>query len=177
MSFFSRWRFQSSVISPWQAANRVLAVGVAAILIGGLVLELPFVKNGESKILLEGIDDPLPTGLSALSSAAARPAATYRPLTRRNLFQPLRVAPPVPKAPVAPLPPPAPKIPLSRRAASLRLTGIIPGDPAQAILEDRNRQGARYAVEGDVIDGMKIEKILPDRLILSFEEETMELPL
>jgi hypothetical protein len=98
-------------------------------------------------------------------------------MTRRNLFQPLFVAPPPPKVHQENLPPPPPKIPLSQRAAYLRLTGIINGDVPQAVVEDRNRGSTRYVSAGDSVDGILVEKVLPDRVILSFEDEKMELPL
>jgi hypothetical protein len=99
-------------------------------------------------------------------------------LTRRNLFQPLvAAAPPPPKVEAPPPPPPAPKIPLSQRAAHLRLTGIIAGTPPQAVVEDRRRNATRYVSAGESIDEFHVEKVLPDRIVISADGDTLELAL
>ena len=100
-------------------------------------------------------------------------------LTKRNLFQPLISAPPPPKvvAPVVAAPPPPPKIPISQKAARFHLVGIIPGDPAQAIIEDAQTHSTIYATAGQKIDDIQVEKILTDRIVLTSAEEHLDLML
>lgn len=100
-------------------------------------------------------------------------------LTCRNLFRPLVTAPPPPKvvAPPVPAPPPPPKIPISQKAARFHLVGIIPGDPAQAIIEDAQTHGTIYATAGQAVGEVQVEKVLSDRVVLTSADEHMDLML
>ena len=100
-------------------------------------------------------------------------------LTSRNLFRPLIPAPPPPKPAPPPVPaaPPVPKIPISQKAARFHLVGIIPGHPAQAIIEDAQTRSTVYATPGQTIDDIQVEKILNDRIVLTSADEHMDLML
>ncbi len=167
-------RERFSGLSPWQAANRCLAVVLLGAVLYGAGSGLRAGKKEDPLSSLESRGIPP----ESASPRKAPSAVSLQEMTRRNLFQPLIVAPPPPpKAMKEDLPPPPPKIPLSQRAAYLRLTGIITGDALQAVIEDRNNGSTRYVSAGDSIDGILVEKVLPDRVILSLEAEKMELTL
>ncbi len=59
----------------------------------------------------------------------------------------------------------------------MRLVGIIAGDPAQAVIEDQEHQKTLYVTSGENINEIHIEKVLNDRVILTFDGENMELAL
>lgn len=113
----------------------------------------------------------------------AAPAAgvALQDLLRRNLFRPVAPAPapaPVPVEVKPAGPPPPPPVPLSQRAAHWRLAGIIPMDGGyQAAMEDGRRGASLYVSAGDALDELKVEKVLSDRVVLAYGEETLELRL
>jgi len=99
-------------------------------------------------------------------------------LTGRNLFKPLITAPVAHKIVVLPpVAPPVPKIPISQKAARFHLVGIIPGDPTQAIIEDAQTHSTIYAAAGQKIDDIQVSKILSDRVVLTCEDDQMDLML
>jgi hypothetical protein len=101
-------------------------------------------------------------------------------LSRRNLFEPLIAPPPPAPKVVVPLvaaPPPPPKIPISQKAAHLRLVGIIRGTPLQAVVENQRTQTTAYVTSGQKIDEIEIEKVLEDHVILRSEDEHMDLTM
>lgn len=98
-------------------------------------------------------------------------------LTKRNLFLPIAakaVAVPKPEVPVAPPPPP---IPIGQRSAHLRLTGIIAGGALQGIVEDRRKNSTSYVSAGDYLGEFRVDAVLADRVVLSFNGEKVELTL
>jgi Type II secretion system protein C len=110
---------------------------------------------------------PTPPPVAARSSSAATGV-----IAERNLFSPGRreVAPEPPRTAMVPAAPPAPKP---------RLYGVVirPDGRSRAFLEDaqRNRVFA-YAV-GDAVAGGRLERIEPDRVVLSRGGETLEVLL
>lgn len=107
------------------------------------------------------------------------PSIKLSDLTERPLLRAARtpriMAPRRTSAPA--LPPPPPKVPISEKAASLHLVGIVPGSPMQAIVEDAASQKTLYLTVGEMINDLKIEKILSDRVVLSCADEQMEIAL
>ena len=62
-------------------------------------------------------------------------------------------------------------------AAKLTLTGIITGDPPQAILEDTETKKTYFVSPGQVVDGAVVESVLENRVILNLQGEKVELGL
>ncbi len=170
----ARFKSSTSGLSSWQLSNRVLLVVLLFLSAGALRswFARPVNVSDVSVSAAESESaDETPLGASG---------ATLRELTSRNLFRSL-IAPSAPTAaakPAAPVSaPPPPKPPLSQRAGYLRLTGIIAGDTLQAVIEDKKKNTTRYVSGGDDLDEFHVEKVLPDRVILSSDGETLELTL
>ncbi len=62
-------------------------------------------------------------------------------------------------------------------AAKLTLTGIITGDPPQAILEDTETKKTYFVSPGQVVDGAVVESVLENSVILNLQGEKVELGL
>jgi hypothetical protein len=166
-----RWRFDVRDVSVRQWLNRGLLLAVL-VLAGWAVVawSLPAAPAAVEK------EDAPAAGSGPEDFSIGGPS--LKALTQRPLFRHLVAAPPpAPKMAEKPEPPPAPKVPLSERAAHWRLTGILGGDPLQAIMEDKRRGNTRYVSTGDNLDGVRVEKVMPDRVILAADGETLELSL
>lgn len=59
----------------------------------------------------------------------------------------------------------------------LSLIGIIAGEKPQAVIEDKKIQKTYFLYEGQMVNQMKVEEILEDRVILNFNGEKLELTL
>ncbi|MDO8535932.1 MAG: hypothetical protein Q7S30_02860 [Candidatus Omnitrophota bacterium] len=57
----------------------------------------------------------------------------------------------------------------------LGLVGIIPGDTRQAIVEDKKNQKTYYLIKGQSINGITVEDISEDKVILEYREKKMTL--
>ncbi len=168
-------------MSPFRAGTRVL--------LGGVVLLVAFMawqwhaqkaSRAQWEKDLTAMGERVEAAGDEEESASSGVKVNLRDLTRRNLFVPLIKTPkPKPKPVVAapPPPPPAPKIPLSRRAANLTLVGILEGDPREAVIEDAKKRSSIYVKPGDKIGEIQVKDVLPDKVILFFEEETLDLRL
>lgn len=105
--------------------------------------------------------------------------APFGGLSTRDLFGgsappsiPARVPPPPALTPPAP-----PRIPLSQRLSHLRLVGIIDGARRQAVLDDARQGTTRYVSAGDAVGEARVERVEKDRVVFSFDGETMDLSL
>ncbi len=165
------------------------ALRVAAWTLWGISGALVLYAFGD---FFRGVSDPRRLGIETLFAAGDKfpsekssgpeirnDSLDLKALAGRNPFRPLAGTEPS-KPPVLvlpPAPPPPPKVPIKDRAARLRLTGILSVDPVQAVLEDASEQRTLYLSEGESIHGLLVEKILPGKIILKFEDERLELLL
>lgn len=60
---------------------------------------------------------------------------------------------------------------------NLSLVGIIPGEKPQAILEDKKSQVTYYLVESQSVNGITVEDIQENKVVVSYEGETVTLSL
>jgi hypothetical protein len=170
----ARLKISTSGLSPWQLSNRALLVVFLFLSAGALrswFARPVVVPDGSVSAVETESADETPLGASG---------ATLKELTSRNLFHSLvqSSAPSAAPKPAAPaLAPPPPRLPLSQRAGYLRLTGIIAGDTLQAVIEDKKKNTSRYVSAGDDLDEFHVEKVLPDRVIISSDGETLDLTL
>lgn len=67
------------------------------------------------------------------------------------------------------------KIGIAERAKNLELTGIVALDKMEAIIKDRRTRQSYFVNEGSKIEELTVQKIEPDKVILSYEDETHEL--
>lgn len=65
----------------------------------------------------------------------------------------------------------------SDKLKDLSLIGIIAGEKPQAVIEDKKIQKTYFLYKGQILNQMKLEEILEDRVILDFEGEKFELTL
>jgi len=100
------------------------------------------------------------------------PKPSDLPLTPSKLSEPSSLPPKLLP------PPPEPKIPLEKRVSNLTLIGVVFDEGgATAIIQDRIRHHEYFLKKGDSIQGVKIEEILEDKVILKDGEEMEELRL
>jgi hypothetical protein len=59
----------------------------------------------------------------------------------------------------------------------LTLTGVVSGDPPQAIIEDTQTQKTYFLVAGQAIEDAVLEQVMDDRVILDLHGEKIELSL
>ena len=63
-------------------------------------------------------------------------------------------------------------------ASRLTLTGVISGDPPQAIIEDSQTQKTYFVTVGQALaEGAVLDQVLDNRVILDFQGEKIELNL
>jgi hypothetical protein len=92
---------------------------------------------------------------------------------QKNIFRSLDVPVSIPTArPVAA--PVVPQVSLRQRASYLKLVGVMNGE---AIIEDTRQRTTKTLSAGQNIDEMMIEAVQSDRIILRYEDETLELLL
>lgn len=92
--------------------------------------------------------------------------------------EPLPSPPKLIESPPTPPKPPEPKIPLDKRVANLVLIGVIfDEEGAVAIIQDSRRHHEYLLKKGDFIEGIKIEEILEDKVILKDGDEKVDLRL
>lgn len=91
-------------------------------------------------------------------------------LTRPLFVSSRREAPPVP-------PPPPPPKPTMKRGQFVLLGTILLDEGNMAILKEAAGTRVRQISEGGLINGIKLESVQPDRVVLSQYEETEELRL
>ena len=58
---------------------------------------------------------------------------------------------------------------------NLGLVGIVPGDNPQAIIEDKKDQKTYYLVKGQSINGITVEDINEDKVVLEYRDKKMTL--
>lgn len=91
-------------------------------------------------------------------------------LTRPLFVSSRREAPPIP-------PPPPPPKPTMKRGQFVLLGTVLLGEGNMAILKEVAGARVRQISEGGLINGIKLERVQPDRVVLSEYEETEELRL
>ncbi|MEA3328714.1 MAG: hypothetical protein U9Q08_03155 [Candidatus Omnitrophota bacterium] len=92
----------------------------------------------------------------------------FEMVRRRNIFSPVVVKKPAPKPEVK-------KVTLVELAKDLNLVGISWGKEPVAMIEDKAVEKTYFLKKGSSINQFKIDDILKDKIILSFEDETLEL--
>lgn len=58
---------------------------------------------------------------------------------------------------------------------NIGLVGIIPGDPPQAIVEDKKSQKTYYLAKGQSINGITVEDISENKVVLEYRDKKMTL--
>ena len=107
-----------------------------------------------------------------LTIEGLEPLAIYtQEITQRNIFS-LPEPPPAP-APAAQAPVPSPEA--TELTTNLKLVGIIWSDVPQAMLEDSKEQRTYLLNRGASIKGARVKDILKDRVILSYDNQDIEI--
>ena len=156
--------------SKWVA----LAVGALSVALAGEVLwlivqvalPLPRVSTSPGSILQDAAPsrtvDPIPQEIPSIAASAPRP-----------LFTPSLAASAIASSPAAPMSGSTKLV-----AARLTLTGIVAGDPAQAIIEDSQGNKTYFLTAGQATaDGAVLKQILENGVILDLDGEKIELTL
>ncbi|MEW6607388.1 MAG: hypothetical protein AB1414_08035 [bacterium] len=133
--------------------------------------------------------------LNAINLPPSKPYSYYSNLIgSRYLFVPLVeeevkekvVQQSLPNLPVISAPPPPPpqspppdiplKIPLEKRVGNLRLIGVVFDESSgTAIIQDGNKAHQYFLKRGDYIQGVKIDEVFEDKVILKDGDEIVEL--
>ena len=156
--------------SKWAA----LAVGALSVVLAGevlwlivqVVLPLPVVSAPPAQTLQDaapaGTLEPTPQDIPSIAASAPRPLFT--PSSTEDSAAPAHSGPLSGSAKLM--------------AARLTLTGIIAGDPAQAIIEDSQTKKTYFLTAGQATaDGAVLKQILDNRVILDLDGEKIELTL
>ena len=156
----SRVQLANAPGKPGMLSARLLIEDLAAF---QLFRPLPMISLASSGASAAATVSPEPDG----PSLAVPSLATYA-------SKPLFAAPvPVPSEPPRP-----PSGPVTQLTARLTLLGIIAGEPAQAIIEDRQIQKTFFVTEGQaVVEGAVVQAISKNRVVLERLGETIELIL
>ena len=109
-----------------------------------------------------------PTGDVTAVEPAPSLATTARPLFEINERR--AEADAAPKAQ-------GPSVESRAAAAKLSLIGVVSGDPPQAIIEDSETHKTSFLTKGQMVDGMVLEEIHENRVVLSLNGERIELSL
>ena len=156
--------------SKWAA----LAVGALSVVLAGevlwlivqMVLPLPVVSAPPAPILQDaaptGTVKPTPQDIPSI--AASAPGPLFAPSSTGSSAAPSFSGPLSGSAKLV--------------AARLTLTGIVAGDPAQAIIEDSQTKKTYFLTAGQATaDGVVLKQILDNRVILDLDGERIELAL
>lgn len=154
----------------------IILIGTVVFFIFDLVssnLKHPaLISNRESKISNLELQPGASELQSASGEAKAAPFSTYaETIGSRELFKPQQ-----------------PAVRLGTGAGvqtesahdklkDLSLIGIIAGEKPQAAIEDKKIQKTYFLYKGQMLNQMRVEEILEDRVILDFEGEKLELTL
>lgn len=118
----------------------------------------PITPSADSAKGKTAVADSIPS----LASAASRP-----------MFQTPSSQSPTPRQTT-----PAPSAQAKTLAARLSLIGIVAGNPAQAIIEDSQTKKTHFVTVGQgVIEGLIVEDVREDRVVLDLNGEKIELSL
>ncbi len=157
--------------------NRLLAAVILALMIYGAA-EILFVKEGRIP-QTDDLGEESPAGpIVGDSQPGARAYDYYAEVIQgKDIFRPLveeeEERPAVHEEPredrrAAPLDPEA----LTR---DLKLVGVVLDETSEAIIEDNKTRETHFLKEGEMINGVRVEKILEGRVILRTGGETIEL--
>ena len=160
---------------PWTK----LAVWMLSLLLGAEVVALVLYAMRP----LPAVSIPAAAEPAALPAAASGPAGPTLPSLAASASRPLFAVPAgaafssgaFPGGAGSPAPPSATA---KAVAARLTLTGIVPGTPAQAIIEDTQTQKTYFLSVGQaVVEGAVLEQVLDNRVVLDLQGEKIELTL
>ena len=154
-------------ISGWQWVT-VLSVLLGLILLVEVVaLILQFTRPVPSVEIRPAGSADAPSG----ETAAAQPIPSLAAAVQRPVFV-SQVASTGGAAEVRP-----PSTDAKELASKLTLTGIITGDPPQAIIENTESKKTYFVSPGQTVDGAVVDKVLENRVILNLQGEKVELGL
>ncbi len=123
---------------------------------------------------------PMPgaTVAPAATPAGAEPLSVQIPSITESVSRSLFVAPTAPASGAASVSRAAPSGSAKQLAARLSLLGIIPGNPAQAIIEDSQTKKSYFVSTGQtVVEGAVLDQVLEAHVILDLQGEKVELTL
>ena len=112
------------------------------------------------------------------SEQVQAPAAPELPSLAASAARPLFTASPAPAASSSAAGQAPPSGFAKSLSARLSLTGVVAGDPPQAIIEDTETQKTYFVTVGQtVVEGAVVEQILDQRVVLNLQGEKIELSL
>ena len=125
---------------------------------------------------------PLPLPAATITPAAApshaEPLTAQIPSITESVSRALFVPPTSPAADATSVSRAAPSGGAKQLASRLTLLGIIPGNPAQAIIEDSQTKKSYFVSPGQtVVEGAVLDQVLDTHVILDLQGEKVELTL
>ncbi|MFH1856061.1 MAG: hypothetical protein ABH836_02375 [Candidatus Omnitrophota bacterium] len=146
--------------------NKVL-IGILCVSAGFLLMDFIRLSPGAKK-LYERISIPSAGQLKRNPVVLLEPLSVYLNVAaKRDIFNPV-----LPKTEQVKIGGPST---LSEMAKDLNLVGIYRGDVPEAMIENSQEKKTYFLKIGETIRGIRIEAILEDRVILEYNNETMEL--
>jgi len=153
--------------------NGILTVALAAVLIvgiGGLILKKVFFSQDIQNISVEKTLSASKVKQNPNTPKTKSFSHYSSQIKKRQLFKPL----------VAQRPKTIkqePEVKIEDLAKTLKLMGIVDGNPPQAIIEDSKTKQTHFVSEKDKIGKLTVGEVKNGRVILKLEEQTFNLSL
>ena len=163
-------------ISGWQwvLAGTVVLGLVLAVEVAALVVQL---TRPVPTIQIPSTTGTTATATPSDPSAASAPVVEPIPSLAQATARPVFTAPVATRAPSTGASS-APSQDAKALAGRLTLTGIITGDPPQAIIEDSETKKTFFVSPGQVVvDGAVVDRVSENRVVLNLQGEKVELGL
>lgn len=164
---------------PWRFCVRLLqGLTLATLLIGAIGMA----RSGFSERAVREYSSGkiAEANLVGTEESNNRPAEFYlRAVRGKKLFRTLReeVRAPVAAKPDVPAAPPVPVKTLAELAEDLMLVGVAESDQPQAIIVNKKSQKTYYLSAGQRIGEIRILSVQQDRVVLGFNDETLDLAM
>lgn len=160
-------RLKSGVKEPnLKVLNKVFLV-ISLILLSYSIVEFVFVRS-DIEAVFKKAKRPIKKEAEEKPLLEPRPFLHHLEMVRRrDIFSPIRLK--------EAEKPEVKKKQLQEMAKDLSLVGISWGEEPLAMVEDKKANKTHFLKKGDMLDNLKVEDVLKDRVILSFMGETMEL--
>ncbi|MBI3088242.1 MAG: hypothetical protein HYY91_05085 [Candidatus Omnitrophica bacterium] len=162
------WRFPSWGLRAAQGG--LCGVIITACLAWAVLMVWPIPQPLAAHVALDRVDGPPVGPRPGPQADAAWPS--FASAIPRPLFQ----AGGSSSSATTPLQPGAPSLAGSTLTSRLSVSGVVLGDPSQAVIEDAQTKKAYLVTAGQrFLDGVMVEAIRTDRVILDLQGERIEL--
>jgi type II secretory pathway component PulC len=158
------WGLPGWLVPTLNVVLSLVAAAEIAALVWCFVAPVPEVSLPAAVAAKAADEVPVPEAPPSLSAAASRP-----------LFEAPDRAPE--SAQATPAATAGPSVEARELASRLTLIGVVSGDSPQAIIEDSGKGKTSFVGVGQMVEGMVVEEVHDNRVVLSLNGERVELSL